>query len=227
MSLLAVAGVLVSGVAGAQALALSDSTVANTSNGQPVTTYFTASGPSSTGPGTVSMLTTPGSYTFVDTFTTGLTEPIYNGPSSNPANSTGMVFIDDFSFTVGSSTADSVTTTVNLGQVLGISGLYTRLYSAAGNGPSPVLGTPNGTVFDSSTTTIVVGGATETIDTISTGALAAGTYVLQVEGTGTGTSGGSYSGVLNLTPVPLPAGWLLLLSAAAPLLLFARAQSPR
>jgi hypothetical protein len=41
--------------------------------------------------------------------------------------------------------------------------------------------------------------------------LNAGTYDLQVRGT-TEALGGSYSGVMNLTPVPLPAAFPLLLS---------------
>jgi hypothetical protein len=50
--------------------------------------------------------------------------------------------------------------------------------------------------------------------------LAAGTYVLEVRGSllagdGVPGSSGSYSGVLNLTPVPLPAGLPLLLSGVS------------
>ena len=49
------------------------------------------------------------------------------------------------------------------------------------------------------------------VDTLSA-TLAAGTYVLEVRGMATGTSGGSYSGTLNVAPVPLPATLPLLLS---------------
>ena len=42
--------------------------------------------------------------------------------------------------------------------------------------------------------------------------LSAGTYVLEIRGTATGTNGGAYSGQLQLQPVPLPAALPLLLS---------------
>jgi PEP-CTERM motif len=51
--------------------------------------------------------------------------------------------------------------------------------------------------------------------------LAAGTYVLEIRGDVTGSSGGTYSGELNLNPVPLPAALPLLLSGLG-LLGFAR-----
>jgi hypothetical protein len=43
--------------------------------------------------------------------------------------------------------------------------------------------------------------------------LAPGSYVLEIRGNVTGSAGGSYSGVLNLAPAPVP------LPAALPLLL--------
>jgi hypothetical protein len=49
------------------------------------------------------------------------------------------------------------------------------------------------------------------VETLST-TLAAWTYVLEVRGNVTGTSGGSYSGTLNVAPVPLPAALPLLFS---------------
>jgi len=39
-----------------------------------------------------------------------------------------------------------------------------------------------------------------------------GQYVLQISGTASGTLGGSYTGSLELTPVPLPASFPLLLT---------------
>jgi hypothetical protein len=49
------------------------------------------------------------------------------------------------------------------------------------------------------------------VDVITPHTLTAGTYDLQVRGT-TDTLGGSFSGVLNTAPVPLPAALPLLLS---------------
>jgi hypothetical protein len=42
--------------------------------------------------------------------------------------------------------------------------------------------------------------------------LTAGSYVLEIRGEVTGSSGGTYTGSLNLNPVPLPAALPLLLS---------------
>ena len=42
--------------------------------------------------------------------------------------------------------------------------------------------------------------------------LASGTYVLEVRGDVTGTGGGSYAGLIDLQPVPLPAALPLILS---------------
>jgi hypothetical protein len=42
--------------------------------------------------------------------------------------------------------------------------------------------------------------------------LSSGSYYLEVRGNVDGTSGGSYSGTLNIAPVPLPAALPLLLS---------------
>jgi hypothetical protein len=42
--------------------------------------------------------------------------------------------------------------------------------------------------------------------------LTGGPYVLEIQGDVTGTSGGTYTGSLNLNPVPLPAALPLLLS---------------
>jgi hypothetical protein len=82
---------------------------------------------------------------------------------------------------------------------------------------APLLTTPvAGTVFDASSTTIAISpGTTATYSVLSPTTLDAGTYVVEVSGTATGTNGGAYSGTLNLAPVPLPAALPLLVSGCA------------
>ena len=121
---------------------------------------------------------------------------------------TSYGFYDDYAFTIATSSADSVTTTIDLGSQYQISNLAVRLFStssydlfAHAGSPSyyPISGEIDATWSGSS-------------DTISVVDLSAGTYVLEVRGTATGMSGGSYSGVLNVTPVPLPLSLPLALS---------------
>jgi hypothetical protein len=133
---------------------------------------------------------------------------------------TSYGFYDDFVFTVGSNQADSITSTISLGSGTGISNLQVRLYDFTANGGAvPLLATPvTGSAFDAwSTPVSYAPGVTGTIAVLNPTTLAAGTYVLEVRGTATGTGGGSYAGVLNVTPVPLPAGLPLLLSGVGAL----------
>jgi hypothetical protein len=58
------------------------------------------------------------------------------------------------------------------------------------------------------------------VDVLPTTNLSAGTYVIEVRGTVSGSSGGNYTGSLNLTPVPLPAGLPSLMGGLALLACF-------
>jgi hypothetical protein len=162
---------------------------------------FQETGPGTiTGSGTVNVFSVPGSGFYGDTFGTPTTTI-----TASPLP--GYGFYDDFIFSIPTgASADSITSTISLSNVLSVNNLDVRLYNATGNSPLPVLGTPVGTVIDGTLTN--VGGGM--VDTLSA-TLAAGTYVLEVRGNVTGTSGGSYSGTLNVAPVPLPAALPLLL----------------
>lgn len=170
-----------------------------------------------TGAGTVSALAVPGSYVYSDTFSAPSVGLI--GP--NP----GYGFYDDFEFQISSASTDAITSTINLGNggsdVLAISNLSVRLYSANGNTP-PVLGLPNGGVIDGwSTPVSVAPGITGTVNVLPWTVLPTGTYVLEIRGTVTGSAGGSYSGTLNAAAVPLPASWSLMIGGLGLLGLFA------
>jgi hypothetical protein len=165
---------------------------------------------------TVNLPTVPGSYFYGNGFggsTTPLpgSQPSPSAPPSWPAS--GFGFYDDWVFTIGGASANSITSTIDLGS-LQVSDLQVRLYALGGNS-LPTLGVPSGGVIDAWSAPISGPGLSGSYSVISPTTLAAGTYVLEVRGNVTGGSGGSYSGVLNMTPVPLPAAAWLLLSGLA------------
>jgi hypothetical protein len=145
---------------------------------------------------------------------TGFYGDSFNAPtqtiSSSP--SPGYGFYDYFYFTVPNAvTADSITSTISLGQSSMISNMEVILYNATNNTP-PVRGIPAGSVVAESTPITIGPGMTGQIEVLDTEITQPGTYVLQVRGTAIGANGGSYSGSLNVNPVPLPAALPLLLS---------------
>lgn len=112
-------------------------------------------------------------------------------------------FYDDYAFQIDGSSFNSLTATIDLGTWFDISNLQVRLYQ--GNllttttgpaGPALVAAWSAQTLTAQSS-----GGDVQLIAPIN---LAPGSYVLEVRGNLTGTSGGSYAGVLNLAPVPEP-----------------------
>ncbi len=138
----------------------------------------------------------------------------FNSPTAPIPSAPSWGFYDDFVFTIGGSAVDSITSTINLGNSSAINGLQVRLYNEAGNTPLPVTGVPSGsTLIDAWSKAVdIAPGVTGTVDVLPTTDLGAGTYVLEVRGNVTGTFGGGYSGTLNVSPVPLPAAFPLMLS---------------
>jgi hypothetical protein len=119
----------------------------------------------------------------------------------------GFTFYDDYIFTVASSTVDAASFLLN-DSTFAISDLQMRLYSTTGN-TLPVLGdSPEGLQADWSNPI----STNNSQSNLATTMLSAGTYVLEVRGDVTGQNGGSYTGIINLQPVPLPAALPLLLS---------------
>jgi hypothetical protein len=136
----------------------------------------------------------------------------FSGPQSAIPGSPlpGFGFYDDYVFNVAASTADSVSSTIDLG-TLAVTGLQERLYKVSGNTPLPVLGDSAGP-WSATVPFTVPGVATGETTVLAPEMLAAGTYVLEIRGTATGANGGGYTGQLDLQPVPLPAALALLLS---------------
>ncbi len=121
-------------------------------------------------------------------------------------------FYDDYLFSISPSSVDSIASTISLGSLFGINNLQTRLYS----GTVTTTGVPSGLLEAWSTAIQITGtGYTGTMAVISPITLGAGNYILEVRGDVVGTSGGSYAGSLNISPVPEAAEWLLMLIGLA------------
>lgn len=122
----------------------------------------------------------------------------------------GTTFWDDYIFTIPDGSVNSVTSSINLDSILGLSDLRARLYKGsthqtAAVAPDELISAWGTTVNYSptvSSTTVVLNPLT----------LAAGTYTLQIRGTVSGSAGGSYAGLLNIAqPVPEPETYAMLL----------------
>jgi hypothetical protein len=155
--------------------------------------------------GNISAPAVPGSYMYGDGFTSNQTGHNFAG--------TPYGFYDDFVFTIGAGQADAVTSTISIGSLIGITNLQARIYNYTANGSvAPLLTTPQpGTSTDGWSSSTGFGGNNLTVNVIPLTSLAAGTYSLEIRGTSDGTlAGGTYTGSLNLTAVPLPGAlWML------------------
>lgn len=122
-------------------------------------------------------------------------------------------FYDTYTFTVPAAGFNSFTASLDLGDLLSISNLSSRLYTgtpvAAGTvfGSNPSLLKPWSSAQSNATD---VASGSGLFNMISVPALAAGTYTLEVRGQVVGTAGGAYAGVLNVAAVPEPSAYLML-----------------
>lgn len=167
---------------------------------------YTQTSSGTTGSGVNTVLAVPGSHTY------GNSLPSLNTPVYTTGGGQSFEFYDAYVFTITGASTNSLTSSINLGAFLGLDNFQVRLYELDGNATLPVLGAPaGGTLLQAWSTAISYGpGMTGSLAVIPEHFLNAGSYVLEVRGNVSGISGGSYSGVMNLTPVPLPAAaWLL------------------
>ena len=149
----------------------------------------------------------PGSYDYSHTIGASAAPFILPG-SIYGSNTLGSEFYDDFVFTVTGAVADSVTSTIDLGSLLGIDNISARLYTYT---TLPQIGPVGGLIVEAWGTPFVCGtGCSGETVVLAPVTVVAGTYVLEIRGIVTGTVSGSYGGALNLTPIPVPgAVWLL------------------
>ncbi|MCL4472128.1 MAG: FxDxF family PEP-CTERM protein [Sulfuricella sp.] len=118
-------------------------------------------------------------------------------------------FYDDYMFSIPSASVNSISSTISLGSFWGINNLQARLY----NGTVTTTGKPDGLLQAWSTAIpISMAGVSGTVAVINPITLASGNYILEVRGDVAGTFGGSYAGILNISPVPEPGEWVLMLS---------------
>lgn len=162
-------------------------------------------------PASAPMYTVPGQYNYVDSFSNPTASgkiadsDIYGGSSYGDLGPAG--FIDDYFFQISPASADAVSATISNG-TFAVSNLFARLYTLSANPGGLVLTQPAGTVDYGD----VIDSGPATLVQINPVTLAAGSYVLEISGTASGPSGGSYTGTLNLSPVPLPPSFPLLLT---------------
>jgi len=122
---------------------------------------------------------------------------------------TSQKFYDDYTFTLfPAASLSSITASIDLGQFFGINNISARLYQ--GSGPFTPGTTPMMQAW--STPFSAAPGMTGSTTVISLPSLAANVYTLEIRGDVVGLAGGSYSGVLNLSPIPEPQAYALLLA---------------
>ena len=163
------------------------------------------------GAGTSTGVTLPGQYIFGSAF---LAPQVLPGQALLGTSGSGSYgFQDTYIFTLpGSAAGDVLTATLNLGDIFNISNLQVRMYGFAAGSTvlAPTVGSmPGGTVNAIPWTGFA---ANQNVLTLNFGAVPAGTDYLDIRGTADGQLGGSYAGIFNVAPVPLPAAFPLLLS---------------
>ncbi|MDI1298016.1 FxDxF family PEP-CTERM protein [Methylotenera sp.] len=135
---------------------------------------------------------------------------VYYGNNLASASS-GTTFFDDYVFTIPNGSVNSITTSLNLNSILGLSDLRARIYSGSTHQTGTLAA---GTIIEGWGTTLNYSPTASLTSVFLNPAdtLVAGTYTLQIKGLVSGAAGGSYSGVLNVTtPVPEPESYALLM----------------
>ncbi|MDP2324782.1 MAG: hypothetical protein Q8N51_12215 [Gammaproteobacteria bacterium] len=187
---------LVSSAASASTLTLDSSWVST--NGINVVSW---DGPNT---GLPLVLSVPGSYTYSHNISAA------NAPFTVPGSVSGTYplgfeFYDDYIFQVPGATANSVTSTISMGTLLGISNLQARIYSYT---TLPQVGPVGGLIAQAWGTMFSCGtGCSGETVIVNNVLLNPGIYVLELRGIVSGAVSGSYGGALNVVPVPA-AVWL-------------------
>jgi hypothetical protein len=140
----------------------------------------------------------------------GMNAASFSTSFGNTFAPTSDTFHDDYAFGVGMASFSSFTATFDLSSLFVIDDLSVRLFK----------GTPGAAGVGTNLTEADLTFRTD--NTIATGVgdghiitaidLAPGNYVLEVSGRVTGSSGGTYTGLLNVSPVPEPASAALVLA---------------
>lgn len=181
----------------------------------------------STQSGSDYLLAVPGQYNFNHFFAAAQT-----GVLGTDAMAGDYAFQDSYVFQVGAgASGDSAVATLNLPQSFSMMDLQMRLYQITSGTSTPIVG--QSLSGQPSLVSVISGwvgspgAATQEIVANFSGLTTAGTYVLDIAGTATGSSGGQYFGALDLQPVPLPASTWFLLSGIGAFMLVNRRASRR
>ena len=125
-------------------------------------------------------------------------------------------FVSDYGFSLTTSASfSSAVVTFDLGSILQLSNLSLSLLQG-----SPWSGSLPGVLSSADVATrlantVAFGSGSGTTQQIDPLLLAVGDYVLEIRGRVTGSSGGSYGGVINVAAVPEPSGATLALAGLA------------
>jgi len=159
----------------------------------------------------------PGTYLFSQTFV----NPNGSFPAATQINGQNYGFIASYVIDLPSSMASSFVFSLGMSSSTGLENLTARLYAYnAVVGGTSIQNLTVGGPGPPANGGDILGWSASNNGTIATTQLpqttvAAGWYVLQLAGIETGTSNGTYSGQLDVTPVPLPATLPLFLSGCA------------
>lgn len=128
-------------------------------------------------------------------------------------------FYDDFVFNLPlapQAKFDAAAVTIDMGSFLGLQNFSARLYKLDAGLNSLTTGLPSsGTPVQSWTSSALLapGVAGTTVLFLNVALQAGASYALEFRGTITGNYGGSYGGSLNITPVPEPSTYAIVLTA--------------
>ena len=174
------------------------------------------------GPSNLGAISGPYTTSYGDTF---------SSPQALAVGSSLYSFTDAYTFSIPNAALDSFTATINLGTILNIANFQAALFNGTplaaqfgGTGAGSHIG------FAGSTSGAVSGLAWNSGNgsfiTLSSPHLAAGSYTLEVRGWANGSNGGSYAGVLNVSPVPEASTLMLMLAGMGLLAAAALSRKP-
>ena len=146
-------------------------------------------------------------------YTNSFGQPVTLLPS---AFTTADYFVSDYGFSLASNASfSSAVVTFDLGSILQLSDLsLSLLHATPWSGSLPgVLSAAD--IATRLANTVAASTGTTTTQQLDPLLLTAGDYVLEVRGRVTGSSGGSYGGVINVASVPEPSGAALALAGLA------------
>jgi len=164
------------------------------------------------GPSDLGTLTVPFTTAFGNSFGDPTGFPVVQ-PPNGPWAGLNFNFADAYTFSYEpTSSFNSFVATIDLGAVLGIANFQAAVFP----GTALAAGTHIGSSGTTSGALVGLGwtGTGPTI-TLSDPALPGGQYTLEVRGLVTGGSGGSYAGVINISPVPEASTYSMMLVGLA------------